>query len=82
MLHAACSCGKIGIMKDLIDKGANVNAVTITNCTPLHHAMIWYSNNLNLPNSFQTCKDMCKILISAGCNHRVINDVSKKHAIK
>ena len=39
-LHVACSEGQIRVCQLLLDKGADVKAVTAENTTPLHNAIL------------------------------------------
>lgn len=62
MLHYAASHGHIDLIKFLVEKGGDINALDLTSWTPLHLAAI--------ADNYKTCK----ILLELGANFECPND--------
>lgn len=81
LLHCACGNGLKKCVNILIQNGADVNSRCTKGRTPLHDAVAWYCRQRGADGHVpapvkEKCAVIIRKLIRAGCNHRIIDNVS------
>ena len=87
LLHCACSSGMWDGIELLLKHGADPNLVCCKGRTPLHDTVSWFCRKrkaLTIPSRKaihtvnRKCAAIVKLLILAGCDFRIIDNVRKR----